>query len=66
MAFNVDDIVRKTNGTQKYKVVTVLADSKYECKYKVGTQKVSFVFKFYTLRLRKGLSDNCKLKNYKK
>jgi len=45
MAFNVDDIVRKTNGTQKYKVVTVLADSKYECKYKVGTQKVSFVFK---------------------
>lgn len=46
MAFNVGDIVKKTDGTQKYKVVAVLADSKYECQYEPNTApSVKFTFK---------------------
>lgn len=33
MAFVVNDLVKKSAETQKYKVVTVLTGSKYECIY---------------------------------
>lgn len=46
MAFVVGDIVRRTDGTQKYKVYEVLASSKYACKYEPNTApQVTFTFK---------------------
>ena len=52
MSFNVDDIVKKISGTQKYVVKEVLTDDKYKCKYypDIG-QSISFVFKGTDLEL---------------
>jgi len=52
MAFSVGDIVKKIDGSQKYKVVDVLPDSKYKCIFEPKTSStVSFVFKESVLQL---------------
>ena len=52
MAFNVDDIVKKINGSQKYKVDEVLENSKYKCELSPNTSpSVRFVFKEADLEL---------------
>ena len=48
--FNVDDIIRKTGGTQHYRVTEVLpveTVQKYKCKFEPNTmtQMVDFTFK---------------------
>ena len=48
--FSVDDIIRKTGGTQNYKIVEVPAIEtvqKYKCKFDPSTmsQMVDFTFK---------------------
>jgi hypothetical protein len=45
MAFQVNDIVKKINGFQKYKVVEVLENSKYKCELKPKTTNIYLVFK---------------------
>jgi len=46
MAFNVGDIVKKNGGVQKYKIIDVLEDSKYECAYEPNIcLPVKFKFK---------------------
>jgi len=44
MAFNVNDIVKKTTGSQRYIIVTILSDSKYECKLYPQHSSVKFTF----------------------
>jgi len=52
MAFNVGDIVKKTTGTQKYKVKEVVPDSKYKCVYEPAIAPiVTFTFKEADLEL---------------
>lgn len=46
MAFNVGDVVKKTDGTQKYKVTEVLAESKYQVQLEPLVNKtLRFTFK---------------------
>jgi len=45
MAFKVDDIVRKTTGTQKYTVKVVLPESKYKCVVYPQTSSAQYTFK---------------------
>lgn len=52
MAFQVDDIVKKTGGSQKYKVSEVLPESKYECVYEpLINPNIKFTFKEADLEL---------------
>ena len=52
MAFHVDDIVKKIGGNQKYKVVEVLADSRYKCKLEPPISSImTLVFKESELEL---------------
>ena len=45
MAFNVNDIVKKVDGTKKYQVVEVMSGSKYKCKmYPRVCETVSYTF----------------------
>jgi len=45
MAFEVDDIVKKATGSQRYKVKEVLPESKYKCQYEpLIAPHVKFVF----------------------
>ena len=50
--FHIGDIVKKINGTQKYKVIEVLPDSKYKCVFHPNINSVvSFIFKEGVLEL---------------
>ena len=54
MAFNVGDIVKKINGSQKYEVMIVLPEKKYNCKYSPRppySETAEFVFKEDNLKL---------------
>ena len=52
MAFQVDDIVKKTDGTQSYKVLEVLDGSKYKCCLEPNTcTNLKYTFKESDLEL---------------
>ena len=52
MAFNINDIVKKKTGTQKYKVVQIEPNDKYGCKLQppIG-QITTYYFKEDVLEL---------------
>ena len=52
MSFNVGDIVKKTSGTQKYKVDEIMVNDRYKVCYEPNTApSVTLVFKGSDLEL---------------